>query len=344
IPAVILGYAYLQREEQLYDIFRFYGVVTSIAMIGGPMEYMRLPWRVLGTVALNEENLRMMTNLTIRLLSGFYRGPDIMGLHAAILTMIGVIMSLRARALRTAWFWMFVTGWGFLNCLISGRRKALYMIVVFVVAFLWRYFRRLTTVQFFAFAFLGLIVVFVITRASKDEESSGYTQAAVTTQEEIFGRLEGGLAGTVEQSGFMGAGLGTATQGVYHVLGEAGIAKLGWQEGGLGKLAIELGVPGLIAVGMLGLSMLITMLKISRHPDVPGSSQLTRAALFGIVVANVVEFMASAQAYSDAVITLLAAFFVGCLFATAALDERLAAATAIETSSVRLPLTPRVTA
>src|SRR5258708_5703161 len=34
LPAVIIGYAFLQREEQLYGLFRFYAVVTSIAMIG----------------------------------------------------------------------------------------------------------------------------------------------------------------------------------------------------------------------------------------------------------------------------------------------------------------------
>jgi hypothetical protein len=343
VPAVILGYAYLQREEQIYGLFRFYAIVTSIAMIGTPLEYFNLPWRALGTVALSEGNYRMLTGLTIRLLSGFYRAPDIMGLHAAILTMISLIMMLRSSSFRTAWIWMLVTGWGFLNCLLSGRRKAIYMIVVFLAAFLWRYFRRLSAVHVISFVALGLLTMFVIGRVSGDEQSSAYTQGAATTQDEIYSRLEGGLSGTVEQSGIMGSGLGTATQGAYHVLNESGVARLGWQEGGLGKLAAELGVPGLIAVALLGAAMLRTMLKISAHPDVPGSTQLTRAALFGIVVANVVEFMASAQAYSDAVLTLLAAFFVGCLFATASLDERLAEATAAESSALPRPLTSPVT-
>jgi hypothetical protein len=70
---------------------------------------------------------------------------------------------------------------------------------------------------------------------------------------------------------------------------------------------------------------------------------LSRAALFGIAIANVVEFMASAQAYSDAVITLLAAFFIGCLFATASLDERLAAATEVEATAARMALTAPAT-
>jgi hypothetical protein len=343
IPAVILGYTYLQREEQLYALFRFYAVVTSIAMIGTPLEYLNVNWRALGTVALSEGNWRYMTGLEIRLLSGFYRAPDIMGLHAAILTIIGIIMVLRLRTLRRTWIWMLVASWGFLNCLLSGRRKALYMIAVFLAAFLWRYFRRLSAVHVAAFAALGLVTFFVITKVSQNEKSSVYTQGAATTQGEIYDRLEGGLGGTIEQSGIMGAGLGSATQGAYHVLNESGIARLGWQEGGLGKLAMELGIPGLIAAAVLGLAMLMTMMKISSHPDVIGSTQLTRAALFGIVVANVVEFMASAQAYSDAVLTLLAAFFTGCLFASAALDERLAAATVSETRPTQMPLTAPVT-
>ena len=120
---------------------------------------------------------------------------------------------------------------------------------------------------------------------------------------------------------------GSATQGVHHFhLVEGGT--VGWQEGGLGKLAIELGIPGLIAVVLLGIALARLMMQISAHPDVEGSSQLVRCALFGIVAANVVEFMVSAQAYSDAVLTLMTAFFVGCLLATSVLDERLAAATA----------------
>jgi hypothetical protein len=66
------------------------------------------------------------------------------------------------------------------------------------------------------------------------------------------------------------------------------------------------------------------MLKITGRPDAAGSSQFLRAALFGIVIADVVEFFVSAQAYSDAGLTLISAFFLGCLFASALLDERTA--------------------
>ncbi len=336
LPAILVGYTWLQREEKLFAMLRFYAVVTAIALIGTPLEYLEVPSRALGTVAFSEFNLRHLPGMQIRLLSGFYRAPDIMGWHAAMLTIVGIIMILQARQMPRSWPWMLVTCWGFFNCLLSGRRKAVYMIAVFVAAFLWRYFRRLTVAQIVTLAFAIGIAGFVVGKIAHDEKSSVYTRGAATTRQEVFSRLEGGVLETIQQYGVLGAGLGTATQGVYHVT--SNLEAMGWQEGGLGKLAIELGVPGLLAVGMLAFAILRVALAISRHPDVPGSSQLLRCALFGIVVANVVEFLASAQAYSDAVLALMSAFFVGCLIASGVLDERLAASErALPAGAVRLP-------
>jgi hypothetical protein len=318
IPAVVLGYAWLQRQDQLFGFFRFYAILTSIALIGTPLEFLNVQSAALGTVGI-EYNLRFITGIEIRLLAGFYRGPDIMGWHAATLACIGLIMAMQRRALVRAWPWMLAAAWGFLNCLMSGRRKAVYMVAAFLVAFLWRYFRRLKVNELMTFALAGALLVLVIHQVSQNEESSFYTRGAVTTREELFGRLEGGIGATFDQSGFLGAGLGTATQGTQHI---AGNTALGWQEGGLGKLAVELGVGGLIAIAVLVLAMMNILLKLTAHPDVPESSQLVRAGLFALFIADAVTFLASAQAYSDPLLTLFSAFTLGCLLATATLDER----------------------
>jgi hypothetical protein len=157
---------------------------------------------------------------------------------------------------------------------------------------------------------------------ASNERTSVYAAGAVASQEELAQRLEGGALETFRQFGLMGAGLGTATQGVYHLLGNMNV---GWQEGGLGKLAVEVGLPGLIALAVIAWIVLRLLLRLTSITDVPGSSQFVRAALFGLVVANIAGFAASAQAYTDAMLALTTGFFVGCLFATAALDERLAA-------------------
>jgi hypothetical protein len=330
IPAVIFGYMYLDREELILAFFRFYAIVTSITLIGSVLEYRRVPWTALGMVAQQGDFIRHLPGLQIRLISGFYRGPDIMAWHAATLTSIALAMVVRLGVDRRSWLWTLGVGWGFFNCIISGRRKALYSVIVFAAVLLWRYWRRLNPAQIIAVMSVALMIYFVVHRLSHDEQSSVYTQGAVASQKEIAERLEGGVLETISQFGFLGAGLGTATQGVRHLLGTD--TNIGWQEGGLGKLTIELGVPGLLAAAVLGLAMFRMMLRITRHPDIPESSQLTRVTLFGLVMANAANFAASAQAYSDPVLALITAFFLGCLFATATLDERKAAAPAPATA------------
>jgi hypothetical protein len=328
VPAVVLGYAWLQREDQLFGLFRFYAALTSIALIGTPLEFFGVKWAALGTVGI-EYNLRFITGIEIRLLSGFYRAPDIMGWHAATLACMGIIMAMYRRKLVRSWPWMLVSAWGFLNCLLSGRRKAIYMVAAFMLAFLWRYFRRLRMNEIITFAIIGALLVVVVNQVGKNEESSPYARGAVATSDEFFSRLEGGLGGSVQQNGFLGAGLGTATQGTQHI---AGNVTLGWQEGGLGKLAVELGVGGLLAVALMALVLMNVLRKLTAHPDVPESSQLMRAGLFALFIADAVTFLASAQAYSDPLLTLFSAFTLGCLLATATLDERAEARVSIPRS------------
>jgi hypothetical protein len=229
-------------------------------------------------------------------------------------------MALRAGFRMRGIVWMTVAGGGFLACMVSGRRKAVYYVVAFVLVFLWRYLPRFRGSQFAAIAVTLVLMAGVVNHLASNEQSNVYTRGAATSASEILSRLEGGVRETVRQSGFLGAGLGMATQGTRHLVGER---NLGWQEGGLAKLAVELGVPGLIAVIVLLFTLVRLLLKLTSIGDVPGSSQFSRAVLFALLVANVVNFMASAQSYTDAMLALYTAFFGGCVFATAVLDERL---------------------
>jgi hypothetical protein len=324
LPAVLLGYAWMKDEDALLRFFRFYSIVTSIAMIGCVCEYLGFTWPILGLVAQPGLYIRHLPGVQIPMLSGFYRAPDIMGWHAATLGSIGIGMAVRGGMKMRTWPWMLVALWGFVNCLISGRRKAVYMLAVFALVLVWRYFRRLTTTQLAAIAIAGVLMGVIVSRIASDERSSVYAKGTVTSREEVWIRLEGGLVDTFDQYGLMGAGLGSATQGVHHLTGKE--LNVGWQEGGLGKLAVELGLPGLAAVAYFAWILAGALLRLARAPDIPGSSQLVRVILLAILVSNIANFMVSAQAYSDAVLILLTAFFVGCFLGTATLSEKFQAA------------------
>lgn len=320
--AALLGYTWFQREEMMLRFFHIYAALTSVALIGTVFEYMRVNSRLLGLVSFEGDYIRHLPGIQIRMLSGIYRSPDVMAWHAGMLTAIGVGMVLRSGLRRPMLLWSAVAAWGFTNCLIAGRRKAIYFVLVFCFTFLWRYMRRVQMAQ--VFASIGLLIALgaVVNYLSSDEETSVYTRSAMATQQELGQRFEGGMVQTFREFGLMGAGLGTATQGVHHLLGNSSI---GWQEGGLGKVAMEVGLPGLLALLLMMIVIGRMLLALTRVHDVPGSSQFMRVMLFALVMANIAGFIASAQAYTDAVLALTAGFLVGALFASAALDERLPA-------------------
>jgi hypothetical protein len=302
--------------------FRFYAIITSVALIGTVLEYLRVPSRMLGLVSFEGDYIRHLPGIQVRMLSGIYRSPDVMAWHAGMLTAIGVAMVLRSGMRKQMLIWSAAAGWGFVNCLIAGRRKAIYFVIIFCLTFLWRYLRRVRPSQ--AFASLGLLLILglVVNQLSSSEGTSVYTESAVATRGELGQRFEGGVMQTFREVGYMGAGLGTATQGVHHLLGSNSIC---WQEGGLGKVAMEVGLPGLVALFFMVIIIGRMLLLLTGIADVPGSSQFLRVMLFALVNANIAGFVASAQAYNDAVLGLTAGFLVGGLFASAALDERLAA-------------------
>ena len=220
--------------------------------------------------------------------------------------------------------------------MVSGRRKAVYYVASFVLVFLWRYLPRFRGSQFVAIAVTFVLMAGVVNHLASNEQSNVYARGAATNANEVVKRLEGGVRETVRQSGILGAGLGMATQGAHHLAGER---SLGWQEGGLAKLAVELGVPGLVAVIVLLFNIIRLLLKLTTIPDVPGSSQFARAVLFALLAANVVNFMASAQSYTDAMLGLYTSFFAGCVFATAVLDERLQASKPAASRTALAPAT-----
>jgi hypothetical protein len=337
LAAALFGYTWAYREEWLYRYFTLYAAVTSVALIGTLFEYLRIDIPGIGLVGADSDWIRHLPGIQIRLLSGFYRSPDVMAWHAATLTCVAAAMAAR-RTLRTATLlWGGLAAWGFFNCMIAGRRKAIYYAAAFAACFLWRYFRRLRVQQILGVALVSVMLILVVRHFTTNEDKQTYARGATATQSELTQRLEGGVMVTFRQSGFVGLGLGSATQGVYHL---APGQRLAWQEGGLSKLALEIGLPGLLATALLAFVVIRLLLRLTAIADVPGSSQFIRVTLFALVIANVLNFMASAQAYTDAVLALMTGFFVGALFATAALDERLASTMPAGKSPVQL--TPAV--
>jgi hypothetical protein len=100
-------------------------------LIGGPLEAFDLPFcrPFVGTEMMGAVWVTHRTGEAVHMLSGFFRGPDVMGWHAALLFMVAVVLALRSKG-PARWLWIAVAIWGILIIWLCGRRKMLSMIPI----------------------------------------------------------------------------------------------------------------------------------------------------------------------------------------------------------------------
>jgi len=312
---LVAGWCYPDRKASVERFFTIYVLFAAGFLIGGPLEAWGLGshFPAIGTEALGYAWVTYRTGTAVHMLSGFFRGPDVMGWHASLVFMISVIMAFRSRgAARVAWIGLAV--WGVLNIWLCGRRKMLSMVPIFMgsyLLFIFRFkeLRRVVSILATVVMIGGLGWYFI---------SSLYHDSAVeafymSTFSEAEGRIQSHgiqtVIATVRQAGFWGYGLGMSQQGVHNIQAEK--PKL-WQESGPGKIVAELGVPGALLLVGLGGILFLTAYHVVRFSRRDTSFYFT-AGLFSILIANMSSAMVSAQIFGDPLIMLLLAFLSGLL-------------------------------
>jgi hypothetical protein len=311
---VVLGYLWPRRAGDVYRWMAAYVVVNATFLIGVPLEYAKI--NVPGLGGLGDMTwLRNYGTDVVFLMCGFYRSPDVMGLHAAHVIMLAAVLALRPGK-RTAWFWLAIGVWAAVCLLLCGRRKMIAIPVVFLVVYAALISASLGRIRI-AISLGTIAVIFIAGVAfllESQEIPDEYSRYASTTATEGFTRtgrsLTEGIYYTVNQSGWLGDGLGTVTQGRQY-LGVVTNTR-DWQEDGVNRLFKELGVPGAILV--LVSAMLLLGTTRSAFSAIPPKHPVSplQIGVLGVVAANFASFVVSHQAYSgDPSTVLMVGFLLG---------------------------------
>ncbi len=316
--AMVWGFNFARDADDLRRLLGFYCVLTAVALSGALFEFLQLwpEWPALGTAALGAPWMRFApSGLVIRLISGFFRSPDVMGWHAATLMMAALTLAL-ARDRPRARAFLLLAAWAAFCVLICGRRKAIMMPALWAAVVLVHFLRArrlggaVGLVAAVAVALGGL--AFVSGEAAIGPEYYAY---AASIASDAPRRLQEGTFGavwwTLVQSGALGAGIGSASQGMQHL--GAGVGAQGWQESGVSKLVAELGLPGLACGLLVALQLALAGLRAVRQSAVSSPSHSLVVGLGGMALANAASFVVSHQVYGDLLVMTLSAFFVGAL-------------------------------
>jgi hypothetical protein len=338
IPAVVLAYQFATRRG-LLGVRRWmliYALVALLSLSGVYLEYMGFHSRALGE--LGEGQIIYDVGTVLKAYSGFYRASEIAAWHTATIACFIFMLSLgkRPTLLRV------VMVLGLIALLVSlgiltGRRKMLVEITIFIstylflVAWFQRGMARLAMVALFIGA-AGYIVI--VGFVAPDLVQSSYSKSLqMENAQKIEGYAVRGqsvfaalpkrvndlgvrpVVWAVDYYGWWGAGLGTGSQGT-NAIAEANNIERWGSEGGLGKVAMELGVPGLFLAFWL-VAALTRHLKRLLAATEKISPQHARMGygFASFLVANAATFSVATQAYSDLFILLIIGWSLGFLLA-----------------------------
>lgn len=346
--AVVLAYQFAVRRglPALRRWMKLYVVLALLALSGVYLQYEGVEWPVLGEVGKGLTIYDVGT--VLKAYSGFFRSSEIAAWHTATAAALLFIL-FTGRRLN---FLRVLSALALIGVLVAlgiltGRRKMLVEVVIFLSLyfFLVAWFQRGAHRLAVGLAVVGLagwlaVVGFVDPdpgerldtanyQLAPGERYKGYAVRGSTVFQDAPERFSQlgvrPIAFIVERAGWMGAGVGSASQGV--ASDEAAALNRGAAEGGLGKITLELGVPGLLLVLWLFWA-LARYVRASLAVTVQISRPHARVAfaLVALLAAKVASFSVAAQAYSDIFILLLLGSFTGFVLAMPVMARKALAA------------------
>jgi hypothetical protein len=338
IPAIMLAYQYASRKG-IYGVRRwmlFYVLLAMVSLSGVYFEYVGVQSPALGEIGVGQVIYDVGT--VLKAYSGFFRSSELAAWHTAAMACFIFILSVgkKATVLRVSVALVLIAVLVSLG-ILTGRRKMLVEITVFIctylflVAWLQRGMARLAMaiVVIGAAGYIGF-AGFVAPDVTQREYISNYSPDSPKKIEGYAARGKTVFADlpqrvnqlgiqpvlwAVGRFGWLGAGLGTGSQGTNEIAESHNIPR-GASEGGLGKITMELGLPGLlmtlwivIALGKHLRSQLIATAK--RSPE----HARVAFGLLAFLIANIATFSVATQAYSDLFVLLILGCCLGFLLA-----------------------------
>ena len=259
---------------------------------------------------------------------GLWRSTDIAAIHLTIGACLAMVFAVSGSAGLQRNAWLALSGILALTTLLTGRRKAIVQVVVFVGVFLWlvsRYGQGRSRQQLLGVgmsaAGLAAIVLVLDPQDLLGDDFGEYLDRAATAPGDVWERFNllgfnAFLRGLQISNGF-GLGVGTLAQ-----TGDAAVARVSGQsfsfvsESGLGKVTAELGLPGLLVLLILGFGLVQAVrqnLLLIRH--LPPSIGVFEIGLLSFAVSNLPFFSAAAGVYGDPFVLILCGICFGSFFA-----------------------------
>jgi hypothetical protein len=261
--------------------------------------------------------------------SGFWRTSEIASWHLAAASCIAATMGAASskRSSQTGLLLLSIA-FGFLT-ILTGRRKALVLVLTFAAIFFLLLFRRSDTAfkdrlvsNLLGTSGLAYILFTLVIVGALGRNFGEFLTRTLTTTDDLGERFEGQGLGAIfraiEVAQFFGFGVGAGAQaGNLQVTQNRGITSLGFvSEGGGGRLIVELGIPGIIVILMLiWLFAQVFYRNFALLRYLPSETSVLVLGLASFAIANIPSFITAGQLYGDPFVLIMMSISMGSFLA-----------------------------
>lgn len=331
-PSIAFAYQLVLRHGmfRINQFMRWYIICMTLAITTVYLEYSGYHWPILGQVGTNLIVYDSTTGAILPSRSGLFRASEIAGWHAMTCACFVTLLTFcrritLTRLLLAAALVALALGIG----ILTGRRKVVIEFAIFNISYftLWLILeqgaKRFVIIALTTAAVAVYLSLAVGLREDKHGTVTSNYDEYVLRTESVFRDapsrfVELGLAPVTwayGSFGMFGAGLGAGTQGTQYFGGVSAAAA----EGGLGKIVVELGIPGLFIMGWGSIALCRYLWWILQNA-VRYSRRIGRLliGLCSFLIANLAAFSVATQAYGDLFILLILSWALGVLLAVPA--------------------------
>ncbi|MBK8640015.1 MAG: hypothetical protein IPN92_17680 [Chromatiaceae bacterium] len=328
VAALLLGVAFASTERRITAFLTAYVLIMTPAAL---TVYLSLEfsdqWPILRDIGSFVGSQLVIYDVGTALDShpGLFRVGEIAAWHAATAAAILIMLATRRPSLtyRIIAGLLVVALVGAI--LLTGRRKMLMALTIFVavqwalLAFLHKGVNR-QTLTLLVLGVVGSFALTLLDPQERNSESDLYFERGVTVFGDVSGRFQTSLdllRSAVSRSAGIGLGAGVSAQGTQYAGGVSG-AVGGAAEAGLGKIVIELGIPGALVILWLLYRIARRLWEGFRLLAQASESLSYYAASFAaLLIANIATFTVATQVYGDHAILILLGLVAGMLFSLA---------------------------
>jgi len=323
--AIVVGYYSVNRAQDIRRFMWFYIVALVIVAISIIMSFVGIEWVVFKEVG---SGLKIYDQGTVlRSFSGIMRTGEIAAWHCATAASFLVILYLTSSSKRSTLFVVTLVVLLVTAAVLTGRRKMimLFTLFIFLYFFTFLYYSKKLTLNYLVLATIvvGLLWIgaqWLLGGFDVSDDFSNYVNRGSSVYNDATGRFVSlGLQPinwAYNRVGLLGGGLGIASQGSQffaniNIAGGAG-------EGGLGKIMVELGLPGIIVILWLGIAFALYISRsifLSAQRFVPMHVMPLMLGIAVLLFVNVLTFSVATQVYGDIFILILLGLMAGFLFA-----------------------------